>query len=136
MEYVTGEVAFSHLTEFEKFQGESTEKYSLTIVLDDEAASKLEGQGVKLRVHDGKKQRAFKTKYDFQYVDTDKKPQEGELGRGSKVKVAYKLGQPYGEYGVTTFLQGVQVVERVEPQGKADVFSVDEKDVPEDDLPF
>ena len=71
------------------------------------------------------------------YVDTDKKPQEGELGRGSKVKVAYKLGQPYGEYGVTTFLHGVQVVERVEPQGKADVFSVDEKDVPEDEAcPF
>ena len=136
MEYVMGEVAFSHLTEFEKFKGESTEKYSLTIVLNDEAASKLEGQGVKLKVHDGKKQRAFKTKYDFQYVDVEKKPQEGELGRGSKVKVAYKLGQPYGEYGVTTFLQGVQVVERVEPQGEADVFSVDEKDVPEDNLPF
>ena len=136
MEYVSGEVAFSHLTEFEKFQGESTGKYSLTITLDDEAASKLEGQGVKLKVHDGKKQRAFKTKWDFQYVDTAKTPQEGELGRGSKVNVAYKLGQPYGEYGVTTFLHGVQVVERVEPQGSADVFSVDESVVPEDNLPF
>ena len=136
MEYVSGEVAFSHLTEFEKFKGESTGKYSLTITLDDEAASKLEGQGVKLKVHDGKKQRAFKTKWDFQYVDTAKTPQEGELGRGSKVNVAYKLGQPYGEYGVTTFLHGVQVVERVEPQGSADVFSVDESVVPEDNLPF
>ena len=136
MEYVSGEVAFSHLTEFEKFQGESTEKYSVTIVLDDETASKLEGQGVKLKTHEGKKQRAFKTKYDFTYIDMDKRPVSDELGRGSKVKIAYKLGQPYGEYGVTTFLQGVQVVERVEPQGKADVFSVDEKDVPEDDLPF
>ena len=136
MEYVEGLVAFSHLTEFEKFQGEPTDKYSLTITLEDEAASKLESQGVKLKVHDGKKQRAFKTKYDFQYVDMNKKPEQGELGRGSKVKVAYKLGQPYGEYGVTTFLQGVQVIERVEAQGSADVFSVDEKDVPEDDLPF
>ena len=136
MEYVSGEVAFSHLTEFEKFQGESTEKYSLTIVLDDEAASKLEGQGVKLKTHEGKKQRAFKTKYDFQYVDTDKKPQEGELGRGSKVKVAYKLGGNFGEYGVTTFLQGVQVVERVEPQGKADVFQVSEDAIPDDGMPF
>jgi len=136
MEYVSGEVAFSHLTEFEKFQGESTGKYSLTITLDDEAASKLEGQGVKLKVHDGKKQRAFKTKYEFQYVDTEKQPQEGELGRGSKVKVAYKLGQPYGEYGVTTFLQGVQVVERVKPEGSADVFSVDESVVPDDKIPF
>ena len=136
MEYVSGEVAFSHLTEHEKFQGESTGKYSLTITLDDEAASKLEGQGVKLKVHEGKKQRAFKTKYDFQYVDTAKQPQEGELGRGSKVKVAYKLGGNYGDYGVTTFLQGVQVIERVEPQGSADVFSVDESAVPDDGMPF
>ena len=135
MEYASGEVAFSHLTEFEKFQGESTEKYSLTITLDDEAAKKLEDQGVKLKTHEGKKQRAFKTKYDFQYVDADKKPQEGELGRGSKVKVAYKLGQPYGEH-VATFLQGVQVVERVEPQGKADVFQVSEDAIPDDSIPF
>ena len=71
MEYVSGEVAFSHLTEFEKFQGESTGKYSVTITLDDEAASKLEGQGVKLKTHEGKKQRAFKTKYEL--VEPDKK---------------------------------------------------------------
>jgi hypothetical protein len=136
MEFVSGEVAFSNLTEHEKFQGESTGKYSVVITVDDDAAKKLEGQGIKLKNHEGKHQRAFKTKYEFQYVDTEKAPQEGELGRGSKVKVAYKLGEPYGEYGVTTFLQGIQVIERVEPLGSVDVFTVSEADVPDDDLPF
>jgi hypothetical protein len=69
-------------------------------------------------------------------VDTNKKPIEGELGRGSKVKIAYKLGGNYGEYGVTTFLQGVQVIERVEPAGTTDVFEVDASAVPDDGMPF
>jgi hypothetical protein len=136
MEYCNGEIAFSSLTKHDTFQGESTGKFSVTVTVDDDTAQRLEGQGIKLKTHDGKKQRAFKTQYEFAYVDTNKKPVEGELGRGSKVKIAYKLGGNYGEYGVTTFLQGVQVIERVEPAGTTDVFEVDASAVPDDGMPF
>ena len=136
MEYVQGEVAFSHLTKHESFSGESTGKYSVVITVDADEAKKLEGQGIKLKDYDGKKQRAFKTKFEFQYVDADKKPQESELGRGSKVVVAYKMGEPYGEYGVTTYLQGVKVMERVQAGGSADAFEVDESEIDNSDIPF
>jgi hypothetical protein len=136
MEFIKGEVAFSNLTEHEVFKGESTGKYTLVVTVDDDAVKKLEEQGVHLKTHEGKKQRKFGTRYEFQYEDTEKKPVSGELGRGSKVMVAYKLGEPYGQYGVTTFLQGVQVIERAEAQTPVDVFTVSADDVPEDDLPF
>ena len=136
MNFISGEVAFSNLVEHEVFNGESTGKYSIVVTVDDDTAKKLEDQGIKLRVHEGKKQRAFKTRYSFQYEDTEKTPMSGELGRGSKVKIAYKLGEPYGEYGVTTFLQGIQVVESAEAAKPVDVFTVSEDDLPEDDLPF
>jgi hypothetical protein len=136
MEFIKGEVAFSNLTEHEVFKGESTGKYTLVVTVDDDAVKKLEEQGVHLKTHDGKKQRKFGTRYEFQYEDTEKKPVSGELGRGSKVMVAYKLGAPYGQYGVTTFLQGVQVIERAEAQTPVDVFTVSADDVPDDNMPF
>ena len=134
LEFISGEVAFSHLTKHEVFNNESTGKFSLVITVDDDAAKKLEGQGIELKVYDGKKQRAFKTRFKFQYVDSEKTAQEGELGRGSKVTIAYKLGEPYGDYGVSTFLQGVQVKERSQPAGSEDVFTADK--ATNDDLPF
>lgn len=136
MEYVDGEVVFSNLTSHDNYG-----KFSIVVTLDEEATKKLEGQGIKVKDYEGKKQRSFKTKFDFQYVDANKKEQEGELGRGSKVTVAYKLGQPYAEHGVTTYLHGVKVVECVNPSGKGDVFKVDATEIdnsdPVDpDIPF
>ena len=131
MEYVDGEVVFSNLTSHDNYG-----KFSIVVTLGEEATKKLEGEGVKVKDYEGKKQRAFKTQFDFQYVDADKKKQEGELGRGSKVTVAYKLGKPYAEYGVTTYLQGVKVVECVSPAGKGDVFEVDATEIDNSDIPF
>lgn len=131
MEYVDGEVVFSNLTSQDNYG-----KFSIVVTLGEEATKKLESEGVKVKDYEGKKQRAFKTKFDFQYVDADKKKQEGELGRGSKVTVAYKLGEPYAEYGVTTYLQGIKVVERVSPSGKGDVFEVDATEIDNSDIPF
>ena len=131
MEYLNGEVVFSNLAEHDNYG-----KFSVVVMVDDEATKKLESQGVKVKDYEGKKQRAFKTQFEFQYVDADKKAQEGELGRGSKVTIAYKLGEPYEEYGVTTYLQGVKVVERVKPAGKGDVFEVDATEIDNSDIPF
>ena len=131
MEYVNGEVVFSNLTSHDNYG-----KFSVMVTLDEEATKKLEGQGIKVKDYEGKKQRAFKTQFEFQYVDADKKKQEGELGRGSKVVIAYKLGEPYGEYGVTTYLQGVKVMEAVKPAGKSDVFEVDATEIDNSDIPF
>lgn len=131
MEYVDGEVAFSNLTSKDRYG-----KFSIVVTLGEEAIKKLEGEGVKLKDYQGNKQRAFKTTFDVQYVDADKKKQEGELGRGSKVTIAYKLGEPYLEYGVTTYLKGVKVVECVKPAGKGDVFEVDTTEIDNSDIPF
>ena len=131
MEYVDGQVVFSNLTSHDNYG-----KFSIVVTLGEEATKKLEGEGVKVKDYEGKKQRAFKTKFDFQYVDADKKKQEGELGRGSKVTVAYKLGEPYAEYGVTTYLQGVKVVKRASPASKGDVSGVDTAEIYNSDVPF
>jgi hypothetical protein len=131
MEYVDGEVAFSGLTGRDTYG-----KYSIVVNLDEDAANKLESEGVKIKDWEGKKQRAFRTKFDFQYVDADKKAQEGELERGSKVTIAYKLGEPYAEYGVTTYLQGVKVVKRASPASKGDVSGVNTAEIYNSDVPF
>ena len=131
MEYVDGEVAFSNLTSKDRYG-----KFSIVVTLDEEATKKLEGEGVKVKDYQGNKQRAFKTTYDVQYVDADKKNQEGELERGSKVTIAYKLGEPYAEYGVTTYLQGIKVVERVSSASKGDVFGVNTAEIYNSDIPF
>lgn len=136
---VEGTTNFSHLTKFEEYKNKSTERYALTITLDDDTAKKLESNGVKVREYDGKKQRKFTSQYEVRVVDGAGQPFEGEVPYNSKVKVAFKYGNA-GEHGVPTYLNAVQVVEaangglppefNVEPAPKKDDFAESE------DIPF
>jgi hypothetical protein len=136
---VEGTTNFSHLTKFEEYKGKSTDRYALTITLDDDTADKLESNGVKVREYDGKKQRKFTSQYEVRVVDGTGQPFDGEVPYNSKVKVAFKYGNA-GEHGVPTYLNAVQVVEaangglppefNIEPTPKQDDFAESE------DIPF
>lgn len=136
---VEGTTNFSHLTKFEEYKGKSTERYALTITLDDDTAEKLESKGVNVREYDGKKQRKFTSQYEVRVVDGTGQPFEGEIPYNSSVKVAFKYGNE-GEHGVPTYLNAVQVVEaandglpaefNVAPAPKQDDFAESE------DIPF
>lgn len=130
MEYVDGEVVFSSLAGTDAYG-----KFSIMVSLDKEATKKLEDEGIHLKEYEGKKQRTFKTQFNFQYVDADNKKLEGEPTRGSKVTIAYELGKPYREYGVTTYLKGIKVIEAAKPTGKGAVF-VDTAEIYNSDIPF
>ena len=63
MPVINGTAAFISLKDFEVYQGKSTEKYSITVTLDDASIEQLEGQGVKLRSYEDSKQRKFASKF-------------------------------------------------------------------------
>jgi hypothetical protein len=135
---VEGTTNFSHLTKFEEYKNKSTERYALTITLDDDTAERLESNGVKVREYDGKKQRKFTSQYEVRVVDGTGQPFEGEVPYNSTVKVAFKYGNA-GEHGVPTYLNAVQVVEaangglppefNIQPAPKQDDFA-EEEDIP------
>jgi len=110
MVVIDGTANFSHLTEHEKYNGKSTERYALTVTLDDKTAEMLESKGVKVKDYEGKKQRKFTSQYDVRVVDNAQNPFEGEVPYNSAVKVGFKYGVK-GEHGVPTYLNAVQVVE-------------------------
>lgn len=106
-----GTVAFSNLTEHEVYNNQSTGKFSLVIVLDEAEASKLEDLGVKLKEYEDKVQRKFASKFNVGVIDADDQPVAGEIPRGSKVNVLYKLGDDHPQHGVGTYLAKVRVTE-------------------------
>ena len=135
---VEGTTNFSHLTKFEEYKGKSTDRYALTITLDDATAEKLESEGVNVREYDGKKQRKFTSQFEVRVVDGSGQPFEGEVPYNSKVKVAFKYGNA-GEHGVPTYLNAVQVVEAANG-GLPPEFNIvpapQQDALAEDDIPF
>ncbi len=114
MAVLQGTVAFENLREFEVFNGQSTDKYSLVLTLDDPEAEELAKQGVKLREYEGAKQRKFSTKYPVDIIDTEDEPFRGRLTRGSKVKILWASGKPHPVHGTPTYLNKVRVLEVAE----------------------
>ena len=108
---IEGVVAFSNLSQHEVFNGKSTGKYSIVLVLDDTTKDKLASQGVKIKDYQGKHQRKFTTKYPVTMVDTSDNPMEGEIPYGSKVRLSINLSNPSPVHGVTPYLQAIRVVE-------------------------
>lgn len=122
MSVITGTVAFANLTEHESFNGTSTGKYSLVVVVDDDSKATLENEGVKLKVYKNQPQRKFATKFeDFAVIDADgEKIPKGSVRWGDKVKVKYNVGKPHPVYGSSTYLQAIRVVEKAEVEGDDD----------------
>lgn len=123
MNTIEGIVAFSHVTEHEEYNGKTTEKYSLTVTLDDEVADELASKGVKIKQYQPEdkvfKQRKFTTRFDLRVIDADDKPYSGEIPRNSRVRLLYNLGNQGGEHGVPVYMNAIRVLEEA-PQEVAE----------------
>ena len=102
MSVINGTVAFANLNEHEVFNGQSTGKYSLVVVLDDDGAEKLEQEGIKVKMYKNQAQRKFTTKFeDFPVIDNDGEPvSKSSVRYGDKVRIKYNLGNPHPVHGV------------------------------------
>lgn len=117
----TGVAKYVYLDSTEKFNGEDTGKYTLTISVDDKEAKALEKAGVKVRTittDDGEyKARKFSTKYPlpFEMIKTvDGEAIGHDFGAESEVQVLWKAGQEHPMHGVATYLTAVKVLTRTE----------------------
>lgn len=120
MAVIEGKIAFENLVEHELYQGQSTEKYSVVISVDDATASKLTDMGVKMRAYEGVQQRKFSTKYDVPVINIDGSAYKGRIGRGSKVRLLWAEGQAHPVHGVATYLNKIKVLEVAEQEGSED----------------
>ena len=123
MNTIEGIVAFSHVTEHEEYNGKTTEKYSLTVTLDDEVADELASNGVKIKQYQPEdkvfKQRKFTTRFDLRVIDANDSPYSGEIPRNSRVRLLYNLGNQGGEHGVPVYMNAIRVLEEA-PQEVAE----------------
>ena len=123
-----GIAKYVYLDSTEKFNGEDTGKYTLTVAVDDKEAKALEKVGVKVRTiktEDGGSYRArkFSTKYQlaFDMVKTDEGEAIGhDFGAESSVQVLWKAGQEHPQHGVATYLTAIKVSNRTEGYKSAD----------------
>lgn len=117
----TGVAKYVYLDSTEKFNGEDTGKYTLTVAIDDKEAKALEKAGVKVRTiktDDGEyKARKFSTKYPlpFDMIKTAEGEAIGhDFGSGSEVQVLWKAGNEHPMHGVATYLTAIKVTKRTE----------------------
>ena len=118
--YVNGHVAFCNLTQHEIYQGVSTNKYSITLMLDEDSAQDLSDAGVTVSEYKGQPKRKFTTTFeDFRIFNpnlTDwKKSHSGkyerEIPRGSKVHMLAKVTEePYKNFGCSAYVDKVHVL--------------------------
>ena len=120
MAVVEGLIAFENLDTHEMYQGQSTEKYSVVISVDDTTADSLSSIGVKMREYEGVKQRKFSTKYDVPVINTDGTAFMGRIGRGSKVRLLWAEGQAHPVHGTSTYLNKIKVLEVAEQEAGED----------------
>ena len=112
-----GTVAFESLRQTDVFNGQDTGKYNVTITLDEDSADELVDAGVNLREYEGNKQRKFASKYLVDVFDNTGGRFDGQVTRGSKVKVKYSLGKPHPVHGVSPYLVAVKIMELAEDTG-------------------
>ena len=113
-----GLVAFESLKQHDEYQGQSTGKFTLTLTLSDAEAEKVEKAGVKLKMYEGNAQRKFSSGYDVPVADLEDKPYNGNLPRGSKVRILWKQGKDHPTHGVATYLNRVRVLEVADSMGE------------------
>ena len=119
--YTNGIAAFVNVAETEKFNGQDTGKYAITLTLEDDEAQKLAEMGIKLKEYNGNSQRKFTSKYPVKIVDSDgSQMQPQELTWGSKVRVKWKAGNAHPVHGVSPYLNAVKVLELKEVDSDED----------------
>ena len=107
-----GVVAFSNLSETERYNGQDTGKYSIVITMEHDEADKLTAEGVTLKEYKNQPQRRFTTKYPhFSVLDVDGNPVPKEIPYGSKVKILWNKSNPHPTYGVIPYFKKIKVLE-------------------------
>ena len=114
MSMISGKVAFSNLTQHDFYQGKDTGNFTLTVTLDDDSAKALEAEGVRLKTYEDTQQRKFKSAYPTAVLNMDNSAFQGEIPRGSVVRVLYKTGPENKDYGVPVYMEKIRVVEVAE----------------------
>jgi hypothetical protein len=110
-----GIVAFSNLTETEKFNGQDTGKFSIVITMDDENAEGLKAAGVKVKEYQNQPQRKFVTKFpDFPVLDAQGEAVVKVIPYGSKVRILWQEGKAHPTHGVPPYFQKIKVLEYAE----------------------
>ena len=113
-----GEALYVYLQETEKFDGEDTGKYTITVGISDSEAKKLEKAGVKVKTskhpETGEMTKARKFSTQFKLKDEMIQTTEGEVigdqfGTGSKITVLWKEGNDHPRHGVGTYLTAIKV---------------------------
>lgn len=121
--YTNGIAAFVNLTETDKYMGQDTGKYSLTLTMDDDEATELENMGIKLKNYQGKAQRKFSSKYEVKVYDPEgQEIPTSALKYGSKVRVKWTAGKPHPVHGVSPYLAAVKVIEFAEQNETSEEF--------------
>lgn len=121
--YTNGIAAFVNLAETEKYNGQDTGTYAITLTLDDDEATKLAEMGIKLKDYNGTSQRKFKSKFEVKLVDEDGEAlHPRDLTWGSKVRVKWKAGKPHPTHGVAPYLNAVKVLELNQLESEDDEF--------------
>lgn len=118
---VEGTVAFCNLKEHETYKGQSTGRYSLVVTLDPESANQLEADGVKLKEYEGRMQRKFASKFHVPIVDANDAPVDGEIPYGSTVRLLYKVGPSHPQFGCSTYLDRVRVLQFADNEAESSV---------------
>ena len=111
---IEGIVNFSNITQHDVFNGQDTGQYSMTITLEEDDASTLAANGVKIKDYQGNKQRKFKSKFNIRTMDAEGNPYSGEIPYNSRVRVKFKLGDAHPVHGVATYLEAIKVLEEAE----------------------
>ncbi len=120
MAVVEGICNFSHVTQHDVWNGQSTGNYTMTITMSEEDAANLAAQGVLIKDYEGKKQRKFKSKFDVSLYTAEGDKYTGEVPYNSRVRLKFKTGPAHPVHGTPTYLEAVKVLEEAEIQ-EADV---------------
>jgi len=112
-----GTVAFQSLREHDSWQGQSTGKYTLTLGLPDDVAEALQSNGVKLKDYEGTAQRKFVSQYNVPILNEDGSDFEGDVTRGSHVRIVFSFGKPHPAHGTSTYLDRVKVLKLADFEG-------------------
>ena len=117
MPLLEGTVAFQNLQQTEVYQGQDTGRYTLTLSLEEDMAEKLSSEGVKVKDYEGTSQRKFASKFPVRIVNNEDEPFMGNIPKGSKVRVQYKLGDSHPVHATPTYLNAIRVLELGEESG-------------------
>ena len=121
MSVLEGKVAFVNLVENEVFRGQDTGKRNLTLLLSDEDAKVLSDKNVRLRTYKGAQQRKFSSKFDVEVVDTDGETiPASKISWGDKVRVQFAYGDEHPQWGTSTYLNKVKLLEKGESEDDED----------------